>query len=93
MQIMNFRLLDLRVEKNLTQTQVAHVLNVSQETYSRYENGRVNIPIESLITLASLYQTSIDYIVRLTNIKSPNKRAQVQSNKERGKRSYHFKLK
>jgi len=90
---MNFRLLDLREEKNLTQTQVASVLNVSQETYSRYENGRISIPIESLITLASLYDTSIDYIVRLTNIRSPYKRAQESNDSERGKRSYHFKLK
>jgi len=90
---MNFRLLDLREVKNLTQTQVAEILNVSQETYSRYENGRISIPIESLITLALLYNTSIDYIVRLTNIKSPYKRAQAQNDKERGKRSYHFKLK
>jgi len=90
---MNFRLLDLREEKNLTQTQVASVLNVSQETYSRYENGRISIPIESLITLASLYNTSIDYIVRFTNVRSPYKRAKEPNNRERGKRSYHFKLK
>jgi len=68
------RLKYLRKERKLTQVQVANVLNVSQETYSRYENGRISIPIESLITLASLYNTSIDYIVSLTDERKPYKK-------------------
>ena len=57
------RLLELRQEHNLTQKQLAKILNISQRSYSHYETGSRQIPIELLITLADYYDVSIDYIV------------------------------
>lgn len=68
------RLRDLRENKELTQNDLAKILNVSQTTYSRYESGNLNVPVESLKALAKFYNTSIDYLVGLTNIKEPYKR-------------------
>jgi len=47
------------------------MLNISQTTYSRYESGALDIPSISLIKLAQFYETSIDYLVGLTNEKKP----------------------
>lgn len=65
------RIRDMREDNDLTQCQVATLLNVSQSTYSRYENGELDIPIQMLIKLANYYDTSIDYLVNLTDIKNP----------------------
>lgn len=62
---------DLRDDADLTQQQVAEVLNVSQTTYSRYESGSLDIPSSSLILLAQFYKTSVDYLLDLTNNKTP----------------------
>lgn len=61
------RIRDLREDKDLSQEQLAKLLNVSQTTYSRYETGKIDIPSQSLIKLAKYYSTSIDYLVGLTN--------------------------
>lgn len=73
---MYYRIRDLREDNDLSQEQVAKLLNVSQTTYSRYETGDLEIPILSLITLATFYSTSIDYLVDLTDYKQayPNKK-------------------
>ncbi|MBE9909001.1 MULTISPECIES: helix-turn-helix domain-containing protein [Enterococcus] len=65
------RIRDLREDNDLTQHQIATLLNISQSTYSRYENGELEIPIQTLINLANYYNTSIDYLVNLTDIKNP----------------------
>ena len=65
------RIRDLREDADLTQSEVAKLLNVRQSTYSQYENGRRQIPLELLIVLAKYYNTSLDYIVGLTDIKTP----------------------
>ena len=62
---------DLRDDADLTQKQVAEILNVSQTTYSRYESGALDIPSSSLIVLAQFYKTSVDYLLGLTNNKTP----------------------
>lgn len=64
------RIRDLREDNDLTQRQIATLLNVSQSTYSRYENGALDIPIQTLIKLASHYDTSIDYLVNMTDVKT-----------------------
>lgn len=64
------KLLDLREDKNLTQADIAKTLNVNQTTYSRYERGDINIPLDILIKMALFFNTSIDYILNLTNEKS-----------------------
>jgi len=65
------RIRDLREDNDLTQHQIATLLNISQSTYSRYENSELEIPIQTLIKLANYYNTSIDYLVNLTDIKNP----------------------
>ena len=62
---------DLREDKDLTQKQVADYLHIKQNTYSQYETGQRQLPIEYLIALAKLYNTSTDYILGLTQEKSP----------------------
>ena len=47
------------------------VLHVSQTTYSRYENGTLDIPSASLIALARFYGTSVDYLLGLTDEPAP----------------------
>lgn len=65
------RLRNLREDRDLNQTAVAKVLHVSQTTYSRYENGTLDIPSASLIVLARLYGTSVDYLLGLTDEPRP----------------------
>ena len=60
------RLKDLREDRDLKQEEIAKILNISQTNYSKYELGKINIPISSLIKLAKFYNTSIDYLLGLT---------------------------
>ncbi len=68
------RLKDLREDNDLTQKQIAELLNCKQNTYQQYESEKRQIPIESLKKLAIIYKTSIDYIVELTDNPNPYKR-------------------
>ena len=68
---MKLRLMELRKENNYTQSFVATYLNIKQNSYSQYESGLREIPLESLIKLAQLYNTSVDYIVGLTDYDFP----------------------
>ena len=63
------RLRDLREDNDITQSQIASVLNIKQNTYSQYENGKRQMPLELLCKLADYYNTSIDYLVGRTNTK------------------------
>lgn len=65
------RLKDLREDKDLLQSHISELINISQTNYSKYELDKINIPIETLKTLALFYNTSIDYILGLTNTKEP----------------------
>ncbi len=67
------RVRDLREDSDYTQKQLAQYLQIHQTTYSDYELGNLNIPIDALIKLAKLYKTSIDYIVGLTDERKPYK--------------------
>lgn len=68
------RLRDLREDMDLTQQSLANYLGCNQTTYSRYETGETNVPIDILKKLAIYYDVSIDYITGLTNEKKPYKR-------------------
>ena len=68
------RIKDLREDHDLTQSEVANYLHIKQNTYSQYETGQRQLPIECLIALARLYQTSTDYILELTTESKPYKR-------------------
>ena len=61
----------LREDRDLTQGQVAELLQVLQTTYSDYERGSGNIPVAALCRLARFYNTSIDYLVGLTDERRP----------------------
>ena len=65
------RLNDLREDSDISQKIIAEYLHVKQNTYSQYENGQRQIPIDALISLARYYNTSTDYILELTDIKTP----------------------
>ena len=65
------RIKDLREDADLTQQAIASYLHIKQNTYSQYENGQRQIPIDALIQLAHFYNVSTDYILELTNIKTP----------------------
>ena len=62
------RLRDLREDRDLTQAEIASFLHVKQNTYSQYENGQRQIPLELLIALAQYYHTSTDYLLGLTDV-------------------------
>ncbi len=65
------RIKDLREDKDMLQKDVATLLNISQTNYSKYELGKINIPINTLKKLALIFDTSIDYLLGLTNERKP----------------------
>lgn len=67
------RIQDLRIDADLSQKKLGEILNISQRSYSHYETGSRNIPIEMLIRLANYYDTSIDYLVGRTDNKKMSK--------------------
>jgi len=71
---MQKRLRDLREDNDLSQVQVATLINCTQATYSKYELNKREIPISSLVTLAKFYNTSVDYLLGLTDVFQPYKR-------------------
>ena len=60
----------MREDKDKKQIELAKYLNVDQSTYSDYERGEVNIPIEQLIKIADFYDVSLDYLVGRDDVKS-----------------------
>jgi len=68
---MLYRLRGLREDKDLSQQEIAEFLNIGQSTYSDYELEKVNIPIDSLRKLAEFFNTSIDYILDVTDEPKP----------------------
>lgn len=67
------RIKDLREDHDLTQKQVAEILQTSQSYYAQYENGHRQITIDRLVTLADYYGVSLDYLAGRTNEKlNPN---------------------
>ena len=71
---MSNRLRDLREDADLNQTQLAQILGMSQTGYSKYETGENDIQTQVLIKLAKHYKTSIDYILGVSNDRSPYKK-------------------
>ena len=61
------RIRDLREDRDLNQTQIAKMLEMSQTGYSKYETGENDIPTAILIKLARFYDTSIDYLLGQTD--------------------------
>ncbi len=65
------RIKELRVDSDLSQREVAEYLHISQRTYSGYENGSRNIPVQVVAALARFYNTSSDYLLNLTSSRHP----------------------
>ena len=61
----------LREDRDLKQKDMAELLNVHQTTYSDYERGNLNIPVAVLAELARFFNTSVDYILDLTDEPKP----------------------
>ncbi len=62
------RLKAIREDRDITQKTLSEFLNIRQNTYSQYENGQRQLPIDILIKLAEYFGTSTDYILGLTDI-------------------------
>lgn len=60
---------DLREDSDKKQSELAEYLHVKQTTYSKYELGKINVPVEVLIKLADYYSVSIDYLIGRSKIK------------------------
>ncbi len=67
------RIRDLREDRDIPQRKIAEYLQIHQTTYSDYEIGNLNVPVDVLIKLAKYYDTSIDYLVGLTDNEKPYK--------------------
>lgn len=75
-----YRIRELREDRDLTQNFIAARLSVAQNTYSNYENGNREIPVVQLIRLADFYQVNMDYLIGRTDVKEmlpPSKRMKL----------------
>ena len=68
---MYIRLRELREDNDLLQRNIAAYLQCTQVCYSRYESGQRDIPTETLIKLAKFYNTSVDYLLGITDEPTP----------------------
>ena len=64
--IWSTRLKDLRLQNNLSQTEVAKVIHCSQVSYGMYELGKRKIPVDKMVELAKYYHVSLDYLAGLS---------------------------
>lgn len=71
------RLKDLREDRDVTQRELAEFLHIRQNTYSQYETGQRQLPVETLIKLALFFDTSTDYILELTDEPRAYRRARM----------------
>ena len=69
---MDSRLHDLREDRNLLQKDIVKILEINQQTYSAWETGNKVIPLKYLNTLCNYYNMSMDYVLKLSNIKNFN---------------------
>ena len=67
------RIRNLREDMDMTQTDMAKVLFISQRTYSYYKSGGHDIPTEVLVRIADFYQVSVDYLLNRTDKREMNR--------------------
>ena len=65
------RLKDIREDRDITQKEIADYLHIKQNTYSQYESGKRQLPIEALIALANYYHVTTDYLLGVSDIPNP----------------------
>lgn len=58
---------ELREDNDYTQSEIAAVLQTTQQVYSRYEMGINEMPVRHIITLCKFYKVSADYVLGLTD--------------------------
>lgn len=81
----------LRIEKNLTQEEIAKILNIAKQTYNHYELQENILPIKHINTISNFYNVSIDYILGLTSTPNyPNSKKEI-NNIEAGNRLKEFR--
>ncbi|MBE6969840.1 MAG: helix-turn-helix transcriptional regulator [Ruminococcaceae bacterium] len=68
------RIKNLREDKDWTQQEIADMLHISRSAYSAYENGANAVPIDVLIQLSQIHNTSIDYLLEQTDDPRPYER-------------------
>lgn len=68
------RIEELRIDHDMTQKDIAEILNCQREVYRRYEKGDRELPLSYAIILADYYNVSIDYITERTNSPRINKK-------------------
>ena len=61
------RIKELRLAENLTQREVAEMLNIDRSNYSKYENGKLELSNRLLVKLAGFYEVTTDYLLGLEN--------------------------
>lgn len=74
------RIRSLREDHDLTQKKIASILNMSQTGYSKYETGENDIPTRILINLSLYYNTSVDYLLGITDVQKPYTRVKSLKN-------------
>ena len=67
------RIGNMRTDKDMTQKEIAELLNCNRQVYARYERGIREIPVSMLIVLAGYYGTSVDYLLGRTDNPKPYK--------------------
>lgn len=67
------KLKELREDRDLTQKDIAEVLNVKQNTYQQYESQKRQLPVHALIKLCHFYNVSADYILNLPDLPYPKR--------------------
>lgn len=75
------RIKEIREDRDITQREIAKVLKIHQQNYSRWELGIVKMPIEKYVELAKFYHVSVDYLLGLTDVMKPYPKSIMQKNK------------
>ncbi len=67
------KLKELREDRDITQREIAEMLNCRQNTYQQYESGKRQLPVEVLKKLCLFYNVSADYILDLPQLDYPKR--------------------
>lgn len=65
----------LRKEKGLTEIEMSEKIGVNEDTYTKYESGKLDIPLEAFVKLTYILDTSVDYLIGRTDERKPYPRA------------------
>lgn len=70
---MNFqtRLLGLREERNMKQSDLAGLLNFKPSVISKYEKGLIQPSMATLKKMAEIFECSVDYLIGISSVKNP----------------------